>query len=120
MEAQVLTLIEMLIAAPEFGGRYVSLTPGHANAIDDAEHAALVASGYMFKNMAEDEDVLSAGVAAHWPHGRGCGCHNLALVAAGVARDWPHGRGCGCTAAAATSRRTRACSCGSGRKTTCA
>ena len=39
MEAQVLTLIEMLIAAPEFGGRYVSLTPGHANAIDDAEHA---------------------------------------------------------------------------------
>ena len=38
MENFVLKAFEKLIAMPEYGGKYVSITPGHLNFIDEAEY----------------------------------------------------------------------------------
>ena len=56
----------------DYGGRYVSITPGHPNAIDDAEYDDLVARHIMFKDMSNDKYLSAAGIASDWPHGRGC------------------------------------------------
>ena len=61
-----------LIADPAYGGRYVSLTPGHPCKISDAEYQELVKAHIMFKDMADDPYLASAGIASDWPHGRGC------------------------------------------------
>jgi len=56
----------------KFGGRYNSLTPGSPDFIDDAEYNRLVKAHIMFKDMAADEYLASAGIASDWPYGRGC------------------------------------------------
>ena len=56
----------------EFGGRYVSLTPGHANCITAQEYDQLVKDHIMFKDMSNDEYLEAAGIASEWPYGRGC------------------------------------------------
>jgi protein-arginine kinase len=61
-----------LIALPGYGGRYVSITPGHPQEISAAEYEELVAKHIMFKDMSADEYLLSAGIASDWPEGRGC------------------------------------------------
>merc|ERR1712017_59021 len=61
-----------LIANPDFGGNYFSLTPGHKNHIDEAKYQELVKAHIMFKDMSADSFLVDAGIAAHWPHGRGC------------------------------------------------
>lgn len=38
MEKDMKSVFEALIAKPEFGGRYVSITPNHENFIDDKEY----------------------------------------------------------------------------------
>jgi len=56
----------------EQGGGYNSLTPGHPCFIDDAKYKELVARHFMFKDMADDPYLASAGISSDWPIGRGC------------------------------------------------
>lgn len=65
-------VFDVLIADPNYGGRYVSITPGHENFIDKAEYDDYVKQHIMFKDMSVDDFLVSAGIAQHWPHGRGC------------------------------------------------
>jgi adenylate kinase family enzyme/protein-arginine kinase len=71
MESFMLAAFEKLIAMPEYGGKYVSITPGHPNEISSEEYEALVSAHIMFKDMSADSYLQAAGIAAHWPHGRG-------------------------------------------------
>jgi len=72
MELKMMGAFEKLIAMPEYGGAYNSLTPDNASFIDDEAYQALVDAHIMFKNMDDDRYLTAAGIAAHWPHGRGC------------------------------------------------
>lgn len=72
MELKMCTAFDVLIADPAYGGSYHSLTPGHKNFIDEAKYQELVKAHIMFKDMSEDSFLLEAGIASHWPHGRGC------------------------------------------------
>jgi protein-arginine kinase len=71
MENFVLKAIDVLFGMPEYGGRYCSFTPGHPNFVDASEYQALVDAHIAFKDMSNDSYLLSAGIAQHWPHGRG-------------------------------------------------
>jgi len=72
MELALKPVFEELIKNPAFGGEYVSLTPGHPNKISDERYKELVKAHIMFKNMANDSFLVTAGIAGDWPHGRGC------------------------------------------------
>jgi len=72
MELAMGAVFERLVANPDFGGRYVSITPGHPNFIHAAEYNDLVKAHIMFKDMSEDHYLLAAGIANDWPFGRGC------------------------------------------------
>jgi len=72
MEKAMGKVFDQLISMPEYGGRYVSITPGHPNFINQAEYQALVDAHIMFKNMAADKFLLAAGISDDWPFGRGC------------------------------------------------
>jgi len=72
LENVMLGAFELLIADPHYGGRYVSLTPGHSHHISEEEYKQLVDDHIMFKDMAEDKYLRSAGIASNWPFGRGC------------------------------------------------
>jgi len=72
MEATMVEAFAKLIADPAYGGEYVSLTPGHANQISEQRYQQLVKQHIMFKDMADDPYLASAGIASDWPHGRGC------------------------------------------------
>ena len=72
MEKAMGKVFDQLISMPEYGGRYVSITPGHPNFIDQAEYKALVDAHIMFKDMAADKFLLAAGISDDWPFGRGC------------------------------------------------
>jgi protein-arginine kinase len=63
---------QSLIDDSAYGGRYVSLTPGHPCKISDDEYKGLVKAHIMFKDMADDPYLASAGIASDWPYGRGC------------------------------------------------
>jgi len=56
----------------EYGGRYVSITPGHPKFINKEEYDQLVKEHIMFKDMSQDSFLLAAGISGDWPHGRGC------------------------------------------------
>jgi len=72
LENKMMAAFEALIAMPDYGGRYHSLTPGNPCYIDDESYAELVSSHIMFKNMGSDRYLASAGIAGNWPYGRGC------------------------------------------------
>lgn len=72
MEAKMETAFESLIADPNYGGRYYSLTPGNPNQVSDKEYRDLVKKHIMFKDMAADPYLNSAGISSDWPYGRGC------------------------------------------------
>ncbi len=72
LEARMAAVFDRLIARPDFGGAYHSLTPGHARQIDAAAYRRLVDAHIMFRPMDGDRYLEAAGIAAHWPHGRGC------------------------------------------------
>merc|ERR1712066_1128930 len=72
MELAMQPVFEELIKNPEFGGEYVSLTPGHKCHISDEKYNELVKAHIMFKDMSADSFLVDAGIACHWPHGRGC------------------------------------------------
>lgn len=56
----------------KFGGQYYSITPGSPDFVDKAGYNQLVKDHIMFKDMAADSYLSTAGIAAHWPYGRGC------------------------------------------------
>jgi creatine kinase len=72
MEAKMCLAFDKLKATDGYGGRYHSLTPGHPDFINESEYKALVKSHIMFKDMAADSYLASAGIASDWPYGRGC------------------------------------------------
>jgi protein-arginine kinase len=72
MENVMYTAFKDLIADAAYGGRYVSLTPGHEAKISEEEYQELVKAHIMFKDMADDPYLASAGIASDWPYGRGC------------------------------------------------
>ncbi|MCH9806837.1 MAG: hypothetical protein K0U74_03815 [Alphaproteobacteria bacterium] len=72
LENKMMAAFEKLIARPDYGGRYHSLTPGNPCFIDDAAYQELVDQHIMFKNMDNDRYLTAAGIAADWPYGRGC------------------------------------------------
>lgn len=72
LEEKMMAAFEKLIAMPEYGGQYHSLTPGNPGFIDDTAYQALVDAHIMFKNMDNDRYLTAAGIAADWPFGRGC------------------------------------------------
>jgi len=72
MEKAMGAVFEALIAKPEFGGEYVSLTPGHPNQMSEERYQELVKAHIMFKDMSADSYLVNAGIAGDWPHGRGC------------------------------------------------
>ncbi|MCI2399429.1 phosphagen kinase [Aliiroseovarius subalbicans] len=72
LETRMMTAFDALIADPDYGGAYHSLTPGHPNQIDQATYQALVDDHIMFKDMSNDRYLTAAGIAADWPFGRGC------------------------------------------------
>ena len=70
MENDLKTFFDQLIKI--FGGKYISVTPGHPDKISNKEYGALVMKNIMFKVMTHDKYLSSAGIANDWPHGRGC------------------------------------------------
>eukprot|EP01048_Picozoa_sp_COSAG05_P007046 COSAG05_NODE_484_length_9355_cov_5.704840_3_plen_2541_part_01 len=71
VEDLMTTLIGSMIDRPEWSGRYVSLTPGHPDYIDDKEYKKLVKDGLMFSPATDDHVMTEGGLATDWPHGRG-------------------------------------------------
>jgi protein-arginine kinase len=71
LENRVLAAFEVLFKDPAYGGKYCSFTPGHSNFVSKKEYQALVDAHIAFKDMSADPYLLSAGIAQHWPHGRG-------------------------------------------------
>eukprot|EP00466_Bigelowiella_natans_P001107 jgi/Bigna1/54388/estExt_Genewise1Plus.C_320104 len=72
MEKDLQKVFDKLIADEKFGGKYVSITPGHPSFIDKKEYDSLVKDHIMFKDMSADKYLLDAGIARDWPFGRGC------------------------------------------------
>jgi hypothetical protein len=72
MELDMGVVFRQLIDDPNYGGRYVSITPGHPNFISQKEYDQLVDEHIMFKDMSADSYLVTAGIAADWPNGRGC------------------------------------------------
>jgi creatine kinase len=73
MEKDMGKVFAVLIEDKEnFGGHYVSITPGHECFIDAKKYAQYVKDHIMFKDMSADSYLVSAGIAGDWPYGRGC------------------------------------------------
>ncbi|CAK9015828.1 Arginine kinase (AK), partial [Durusdinium trenchii] len=77
-EKTMLKAFEKLIDMPEYGGKVYSLTPdfgegeANPNLISKSKYQELVDAHIMFKDMAADPYLASAGIANDWPYGRGC------------------------------------------------
>ena len=82
-EKQMLVAFDKLIADPEYGGQVFSMTPNedwkevtgddeNPNLISAEKYQELVDAHVMFKDMAADPYLKSAGIALDWPCGRGC------------------------------------------------
>jgi protein-arginine kinase len=72
MEQDMIKVFEKFIADPKMGGTYHSLSPGNKYSIDDKKYKELVKAHIMFKDMAADTYLTSAGISSDWPFGRGC------------------------------------------------
>jgi len=77
-ELAMLDAFAKLQADPAYGGSIYSLSPDHGagvanpNLISAAKYQELVDAHVMFKDMAADPYLASAGIASDWPYGRGC------------------------------------------------
>jgi len=76
-EKTMLAAFEKLQEMPEYGGNIYSLTPDfngeeNPNKISDEKYQELVDAHIMFKDMAADPYLASAGISNDWPYGRGC------------------------------------------------
>ncbi len=72
MEVKMIAAFKNLIADSSFGGQYYSLTPGNPHFINEAKYQELICDHIMFKDMAHDKYLNSAGISSSWPYGRGC------------------------------------------------
>eukprot|EP00899_Mesostigma_viride_P004899 jgi/Mesvir1/1440/Mv25482-RA.2 len=72
LENAMVKAFDKLIAMPEYGGKYISITPGHPNFVSKEVYQKYVDDHIMFKDMSADPYLLSAGIAQDWPYGRGC------------------------------------------------
>jgi len=72
LEKDMIQAFKKLIADPAYGGRYYSLTPDTEYSINEEKYKELVKAHIMFKDMAADSYLSSAGIASDWPYGRGC------------------------------------------------
>ena len=72
MENKMIEAFDKLIADPQFGGQYFSLTAGNPHHINNEKYEELVMKHVMFKDMSADSYLESAGISADWPYGRGC------------------------------------------------
>lgn len=63
--------LQNLLTNPEWGGKYVSLTPGHPDEISLAEYKNYVEDGLMFPPAPNDPRMVVSGQAQDWPYGRG-------------------------------------------------
>jgi len=77
-ELEMLKAFAALQADPNYGGNIYSLSPDHGSAganpnlISAEKYQELVDAHVMFKDMAADPYLASAGIASDWPYGRGC------------------------------------------------
>jgi len=77
-EKTMLKAFEKLQAMPDYGGKIYSLTPDfgkgetNPNLISKEKYQELIDEHIMFKDMAADPYLASAGIANDWPYGRGC------------------------------------------------
>ena len=82
-EKTMLAAFDLLIGDPEYGGAVYSMTPNedwkevtgedaNPNLITAEKYQELVDAHVMFKDMAADPYLASAGIASDWPCGRGC------------------------------------------------
>lgn len=72
MERDMIQVFEKFMADPKMGGTYNSLSPGNKYSISDEKYKELVKAHIMFKDMAADSYLTSAGISSDWPYGRGC------------------------------------------------
>lgn len=70
-EALMIEAFMTLQDDPQYGGQYLSLTPGSSHAIDEAAYQRRVQAHQMFKDMRGDRYLIAAGISADWPFGRG-------------------------------------------------
>ncbi len=70
-EDVAVTAFQKLIDHPDYGGQYLSITPGSKHEIDSAEYDRRVAAHQMFKDMSNDRFLNVAGISNDWPYGRG-------------------------------------------------
>ena len=82
-EKTMLKAFDVLKANPDYGGNVFSMTPNdvwsevtgeteNPNLISADKYQELVDAHVMFKDMAADPYLASAGIASDWPCGRGC------------------------------------------------
>ena len=77
-EKTMLKAFNKLIAMAAYGGSVYSLSPDFSNGqpnpnlISEEKYQELVDAHIMFKNMAVDPYLKSAGISDDWPYGRGC------------------------------------------------
>jgi len=77
-ELAMLNAFKALQNDPAYGGDIYSLSPDHGaaganpNLISAAKYKELIDAHVMFKDMAADPYLASAGIASDWPYGRGC------------------------------------------------
>jgi creatine kinase len=70
-ESLMIKAFTTLQGDPQFGGAYLSLTPGSSHAIDEGTYRRRVEAHQMFKDMGGDRYLTSAGISSDWPFGRG-------------------------------------------------
>jgi len=70
-EKLAILAFDSLANNPDFGGKYLSITPNTANTISNQEYSRRVASHQMFKDMSADKYLKAANISADWPFGRG-------------------------------------------------
>ena len=74
MELALKPAFDKMIANPDFGGKYVSSTPGHPDEVSNPRYrdkALMVYGEGTDRKLADREHLNSAGITSDWPHGRG-------------------------------------------------
>ena len=72
LEDLVVSVLDPLLLNSQWGGRYVSLTPGHPEEITEQERRELIEDGLMYRSAQQCPEMVAGGLANHWPYGRGC------------------------------------------------